>query len=91
MRELDDDTSVRDPGEPGRVEGFGSSPVGEHSRSPGVPGDIPHPGVPGAALLPRTEVNRRPCDVWTRCHLVVDSAANQTSRGALATLAGTRS
>lgn len=59
VQELDDDTGVCDSREPGRRQGFRSSTMGEHSRPPGVPSDIPHPGLPGVALLSRAQVKRR--------------------------------
>lgn len=59
VQELDDDTGVCDSRKPGRRQGFRSSTMGEHGRPPGVPSDIPHPGIPGVALLSRAQVKRR--------------------------------
>ena len=59
MQERHDDTRLGDPREPGRRKGFRSSTVGEHRRPPGVPRHIPHPGLPGVALLSRAQVKRR--------------------------------
>lgn len=59
MQERHDDTCFGDPREPGRRKGFRSSTLGEHGRPPGVPRHIPHPGLPGVALLSRAQVKRR--------------------------------
>lgn len=59
VQELDDYTGVCDSRKPGRRQGFRSSTMGEHGRPPGVPSDIPHPGLPGVALLSRAQVKRR--------------------------------
>lgn len=81
VQERDNDTSVRHFGEPRWCQGFRSSIMGEHGRSPGVPRRVPHPGLPGVTLLPCTQMNQQTMKRYFYCRLIHDWINRTTSAG----------